>query len=157
MEIDSEKLVYLDNNQDIGKVLCDLKFFKKQKKYHNLTIHILDVLSKALLKSSKNNYKNFDVYINCKNVKVKNFDLKFFRYLSNILKKLFPDKVRLLYFVNTTKNLSVILKIVKVFAAPEFRKKMKFIKEELPIFNANNHPPKNVIDECLVENPLLIG
>ena len=126
---DYKNVFTLDTNfSKYGLILVNPAYFKKQKDYTEMTIYILDIVSKALLKSQKSNRNEFDVIIYGRGLKLGQIDISFVKYLIKILYEYFPYKLGTCYIVNSSNIMKNFVKIIKSFLHKETREKIKLIK-----------------------------
>ena len=127
---DYKNVFTLDTNfSKYGLILVNPAYFRKQTDYTDMTITILDVVSKALLKSQKSNRNEFDIIIYGRGLKLGQIDLSFVKYLINILNEYFPDKLGKCYIVNSSNIMKNFVKIIKSFLDRDGREKIKLIKD----------------------------
>ena len=124
-----KKIFMLDSkSKNYGIILVDPTYFKKQKDYTDLTIYILDIVSKALLLSQKHNKNNFDVIIHGRGLKIGQMDVSFIKYLTNLLYEYFPQKLRNCYIINSSNIMRNLVHIIKSFLNKDTREKIHLIK-----------------------------
>ena len=101
-----------------------------------ITTFIASVATKTLLKSQKNGAEKFDVIVFMENFKVGNLNYKFIKYLADILKSLFPEKLRKATLIDPPKFFITSYEIVKTFLDKPTRKKLELIstKDNKPLY-----------------------
>ena len=117
------KLIY-------GLILVNPSNFKKKKDYTDLTIYLLDIVSKALLKSQKNKINSFDVIIYGRGIKLGQIDISFVKYVIDILTEYFPEKLGNCYIINPSNIMKNLVKIIKSFLRSDTRKRIHLVKNE---------------------------
>jgi hypothetical protein len=85
------------------------------------------VATQALLKSQKNGANKFDVLVYMEHFKVGNLNYKFVKYLADILKSLFPERLRKATIINPPKFFITSYEIVKTFLDEPTRKKVELV------------------------------
>ena len=101
-----------------------------------ITTFIASVATKTLLQSQKNGADKFDVIVLMENFKVGNLNYKFVKYLADILKSLFPEKLRKATLIDPPKFFITSYEIVKTFLDKPTRKKLELIstKDNKPLY-----------------------
>ena len=126
---DFKKIFILDTEfSKYGLILVNPAYFKKQNNYTDLMIYILDIVSKALLKSQKNNMNTFDVIIYGRGLLLGQIDISFIKYLINLLTEYFPDKLGKCYIINSSNIMRNLVKVIKSFLNYETRKSIHLIQ-----------------------------
>ena len=126
---DYKNVFTLDTNfSKYGLILVNPAYFKKQKDYTEMTIYILDIVSKALLKSQESKRNEFDVIIYGRGIKLGQVDISFVKYLIKIMYEYFPNKLGTCYIVNSSNIMKNLVKLIKSFLHKETRDKIKLIK-----------------------------
>ena len=92
-----------------------------------ITTFIASIATQTLLKSQKNGANKFDVLVYMENFKVGNINYKFVKYLADILKSLFPEKLRKATIIDPPKIFITSYEIVKTFLDEPTRKKVELI------------------------------
>ena len=92
-----------------------------------ITTFIASIATQTLLKSQKNGVNKFDVLVYMEKFKVGNLNYKFVKYLADILKSLFPDKLRKATIIDPPKFFITSYEIVKTFLDEPTRKKVELI------------------------------
>jgi len=88
------------------------------------------VLTQALLKSQSLGHQQFDVVVKMGSFKVKSINFKFVKYLTNILKQLFPDKLRQATLIDPPKYFITAYDVIKTFLDKPTRKKFHLISSK---------------------------
>ena len=101
-----------------------------------ITTFIASIATQTLLKSQKHGTNKFDVIVLMENFKVGNLNYKFVKYLADILKSLFPDKLRKATLIDPPKIFITSYEIVKTFLDKPTRKKVELIstKDNKPMY-----------------------
>ena len=86
-----------------------------------MTIYILDIVSKALLKSQESKRNEFDVIIYGRGIKLGQVDISFVKYLIKIMYEYFPNKLGTCYIVNSSNIMKNLVKLIKSFLHKETR------------------------------------
>jgi len=126
-----DKYVYLLNdNEDIGTLVIDTENIiqaKNDQEIVRISSFIANVATKCLLQSQSNGIDKFNVLCKLKNFKVKQMNYKFIKYLADILKQLFPDKLNVATLVDPSPIFVNGYDVIKTFLDKPTRAKMKFI------------------------------
>ena len=101
-----------------------------------ITTFIASIATKTLLQSQRNGADKFDVIVLMENFKVGNLNYKFVKYLADILKSLFPEKLRKATLIDPPKFFITSYEIVKTFLDKPTRKKLELIstKDNKPLY-----------------------
>lgn len=129
-EILSSYIFVLEDNNKIGTLVIDTDNIiqaKNDQEIIRISSFIANVATRSLLKSQSNGIDKFDVLVKLKNFKVKQVNYKFVKYLADILKQLFPEKLNTATLVDPSQIFVTGWDIVRTFLDPPTRKKMKFI------------------------------
>ena len=96
-EIDYEKFYYMFGNNNIY-IKADL--FRKRKDYTDLLTHIIKINNDCLKLRLKNKQKNiFRIYVDLRNIKIKNADYEFIKMLIPFLEEAYPNNLEKMYFL----------------------------------------------------------
>ena len=124
---------------DYGTVILDTEFWKQPETDNDIvriTSFIANVMMSALLKSQENGKNHFDVICYLNKFKITNINYKFVKYLTDILKQLFPDKLRSVLIIDPPKFFITAYDIIKRFIDKPTRKKISFISSNgIEVFN----------------------
>ena len=115
MEHENFFYIYDVNTSERSIIIINTRFFKKQKNYTTLTVYILDILSKGILISQKNNYNQYDVLVYMDETKITDIDLSFFKDLVKILLEAFPNALNKCYIINFPSFLRSIYNTLSTF------------------------------------------
>lgn len=133
-------LIYMrEDDNDVATFIIDTKNWKQPQTDDDIvkiTTFIASIATKTLLKSQKNGADKFDVIVYMENFKVGNLNYKFVKYLADILKSLFPEKLRKASLIDPPKFFITSYEIVKTFLDKPTRKKLELIstKDNKPIY-----------------------
>ena len=133
-------LIYMrEDDNDVATFIIDTKNWKQPQTDDDIvkiTTFIASIATKTLLKSQKNGADKFDVIVYMENFKVGNLNYKFVKYLADILKSLFPEKLRKASLIDPPKFFITSYDIVKTFLDKPTRKKLELIstKDNNPIY-----------------------
>ena len=135
-----EELVSEDN---VATFVIDTNNWKQpqtDEEIVRITTFIASIATQTLLKSQKNGANKFDVLVYMENFKVGSLNYKFVKYLADILKSLFPDKLRKATIIDPPKIFITSYEIVKTFLDKPTRKKVELIstKENKQIYIDND-------------------
>ena len=122
-----EELVSEDN---VATFVIDTNNWKQPQtddEIVKITTFIASIATQTLLKSQKNGANKFDVLVYMENFKVGNINYKFVKYLADILKSLFPEKLRKATIIDPPKIFITSYEIVKTFLDEPTRKKVELI------------------------------
>ena len=118
---------YLNNNLEI---CINAYIFRKLPDYTELIKHLIKVNNKCIeIKTNKNIEPNFDIYINLKNVKVKNADFEFLKVLIPFLENSYPEALSKLYFHNIPFIFKTTYPLIRLMIDKDTRKKIFFINK----------------------------
>tara|TARA_B100001057_G_scaffold480325_1_gene553053 strand:- start:94 stop:552 length:459 start_codon:yes stop_codon:yes gene_type:complete len=141
------KEFYLTDNENIR---ISAQLFRKLEDYTDLLTHIIEVNNRCLLYRQNNNLPMFFcIYIDLKNVKLKNADYEFIKMLIPFLENAYPDNLEKMYFMNTPFIFKTAYSIIRAFIHKDTRKKITFIKSK-DLKNLN----KEFLDEEVPEDKL---
>ena len=143
MSYDIAKIIYMKEEpvdaDNIATFIIDANNWKQPKtdeEIVRMTTFIASVATQTLLKSQKNGGNKFDVLVYMEKFKVGNLNYKFVKYLADILKSLFPEKLRKATIIDPPKIFITSYEIVKTFLDKPTRKKVELIstKDSKPIY-----------------------
>ena len=143
MSYDITKLIYVKEDpvdaDNIATFVIDTANWKQPQTEEDIvriTTFIASIATQTLLKSQKHGSNKFDVSVYMENFKVGNINYKFVKYLADILKSLFPDKLRKATLIDPPKIFITSYEIVKTFLDKPTRKKVELVstKENKPIY-----------------------
>jgi hypothetical protein len=143
MSYDISKIIYVNEEpidaDNIASFVIDTNNWKQpqtDEEIVKITTFIASVATQTLLKSQKNGVNKFDVVVYMDKFKVGNLNYKFVKYLADILKSLFPDKLRKATIIDPPKFFISSYEIVKKFLDKPTRKKVELIstKDNKPIY-----------------------
>ena len=92
-----------------------------------LTSFIANVATNTLLKSQSRGFEKFDVIVYLENFKVSQLNYKFVKYLADILKALFPERLRKATIIDPPRFFITGYDVIKKFLDKPTRKKLKLI------------------------------
>jgi hypothetical protein len=147
MSYDITKIIYMKeelvSEDNVATFIIDTNNWKQpqtDEEIVRITTFIANVATQTLLKSQKNGANKFDVLVYMENFKVGNLNYKFVKYLADILKSLFPDKLRKATIIDPPKIFITSYEIVKTFLDKPTRKKVELIssKENKQIYIDND-------------------
>jgi hypothetical protein len=143
MSYDITKLIYVkEDTVDVDNVatfIIDTNNWKQPQTDEDIvriTTFIANIATQTLLKSQKHGANKFDVLVYMENFKIGNINYKFVKYLADILKSLFPEKLRKATLIDPPKIFIRSYEIVKTFLDKPTRKKVELIstKENKQIY-----------------------
>jgi hypothetical protein len=143
MSYDISKIIYVNEDSvgadNIASFVINTNDWKQpqtDEEIVKITTFIASVATQTLLKSQKNGVNKFDVVVYMDKFKVGNLNYKFVKYLADILKSLFPDKLRKATIIDPPKFFISSYEIVKKFLDKPTRKKVELIstKDNKPIY-----------------------
>lgn len=124
------EMIYISDEIDFGTVIFSTKDWiqpSDEKEIVRITSFIANVITKALLKSQKIKENKFDVLVYLENFKIKQINYQFVKYLADILKQLFPEKLRKAVLVDPPSIFIHSYEIIKKFIDKPTRAKMSLI------------------------------
>jgi len=134
MSYDITKLIYVKEDpvgaDNVATFVIDTANWKQpqtDEEIVKITTFIANVATQALLKSQKNGANKFDVLVYMEHFKVGNLNYKFVKYLADILKSLFPEKLRKAIIIDPPKIFINSYEIVKTFLDEPTRKKVELV------------------------------
>jgi hypothetical protein len=134
MSYDISKIIYVKEDpvdaDNIATFVIDTDNWKQPQtddEIVKITTFIASIATQTLLKSQKHGANKFDVLVYMKNFKVGNLNYKFVKYLADILKSLFPEKLRKATIIDPPKIFITSYEIVKTFLDEPTRKKVELI------------------------------
>lgn len=92
-----------------------------------LTAYIANVATNTLLLSQKRGYEKFNVIVYLENFKMKQLNYKFIKYLADILKSLFPERLNQATIIDPPRFFISGYEVIKKFLDKPTRKKMRLI------------------------------
>jgi hypothetical protein len=143
MSYDIAKIIYMKEDpvdaDNVATFVIDANNWKQpqtDEEIVKITTFIASVATQTLLKSQKHGANKFDVSVYMENFKVGNLNYKFIKYLADILKSLFPEKLRKATIIDPPKFFITSYEIVKTFLDKPTRKKVELIstKENKQIY-----------------------
>jgi len=143
MSYDISKVIYVKQDpvgaDNIATFVIDTNNWKQpqtDEEIVKITTFIASIATQTLLKSQKQGANKFDVNVLMENFKVGNLNYKFVKYLADILKSLFPEKLRKATIIDPPKIFITSYEIVKTFLDKPTRKKVELIstKDNKPIY-----------------------
>ncbi len=125
-----EKLFYIRDleTDNLVTLVIESKYFKKQKTYRQVIIHVLDTVSKALLISQKNKYEIFDLIVYVDRENTSQIDIKFFKDMIMLLTDTFPNRLNKCYIVNLPVILYSVITTLSIFLYKETKDKIVLMK-----------------------------
>jgi len=134
MSYDISKIIYVNEEpvgaDNIASFVINTNNWKQpqtDEEIVKITTFIANVATQALLKSQKNGANKFDVLVYMEHFKVGNLNYKFVKYLADILKSLFPEKLRKAIIIDPPKIFINSYEIVKTFLDEPTRKKVELV------------------------------
>ena len=143
MSYDITKLIYVKEDpvdaDNVATFVIDTSNWKQPQTDEDIvsiTTFIANIATQTLLKSQKHGSNKFDVLVYMENFKIGNLNYKFVKYLADILKSLFPEKLRRATLIDPPKIFITSYEIVKTFLDKPTRKKLELIstKDNKPIY-----------------------
>lgn len=124
--LDYSKLYF---NLENGDVCLRTKYFYKQSDYTEFIKHIIQVTNNSVkIKKSVFNQNTFNIYIDMKETKLKNFDQDFLKQLIKFLEDTYPDTVEKMYFRHVPIMFKSAWVLIRPFICRDTRKKIIFEK-----------------------------
>ena len=124
------EMIYLSDDIDFGTVIITTKNWiqpSDEKEIVRITSFIANIITKAILKSQKINEHKFDVLVYLENFKIKQINYQFVKYLADILKQLFPEKLRKTVLIDPPSVFIHSYEIIKKFIDKPTRAKISLI------------------------------
>jgi len=126
-----KQLVFInDNITDQGIVVLNMENWVQpdtDNEIVRVTSFIANVMTQALLKSQSVGKDKFDVIVYMEKFKISKINYKFVKYLADILKQLFPEKLRSATLIDPPKFFVASYEIIKKFLDKPTRKKLRLI------------------------------
>jgi len=134
------QMIYVSDEVEFGTVIFSTKDWiqpSDEKDIVKATSFIANVITKALLKSQKIKENKFDVLVYLESFKIKQINYQFVKYLADILKQLFPEKLRKAVLIDPPSVFIHSYEIVKKFMDKPTRAKISLIstKENRILYN----------------------
>ncbi len=134
------QMIYVSEDVEFGTVIFSTKDWiqpSDEKEIVRVTSFIANVITKALLKSQKIKENKFDVLVYLENFKIKQINYQFVKYLADILKQLFPEKLRKSVIIDPPSVFIHSYEIIKKFIDKPTRAKISLIstKENRILYN----------------------
>ena len=124
------EMIYVSDEVEFGTVIMSTKDWiqpSDDKEIVRITSFIANVITTALLKSQKIKENKFDVLVYLENFKIKQINYQFVKYLADILKQLFPDKLRKTVLIDPPSVFIHSYEIIKKFIDKPTRAKISLI------------------------------
>ena len=123
------KIIYVTDQNNFGNVHYIFKntIIKELKNYGEFLEYIIYSCLEALKISKKYNKTTYNVHIYTKNAGIKNFSLKLFKYINNILQDQFEDTVEKYYFYNSDRLFTILFNLIGKYFDQESRAKFVII------------------------------
>ena len=126
-------------NLENGDIFLKTKYFFKQTDYTEFIKHIIQVTNNSVkIKKSVFNENTFNIFIDMKETKLKNFDQDFLKQLIKFLEDSYPDTVNKMYFRNVPIMFKSAWILMRPFIGKDTRKKIIFEKAVKQIKTANS-------------------
>ena len=149
-QMDFSNLYY---NIENGDIFLKTKYFYKQSDYTEFIKHIIIVTNKSVkIKESLFQEKTFNIYIDLKDTKLKNFDQEFLKQLIKFLDENYPDRVNKMYFRNPSIMFKGVWLVIRPFINRDTRQKIIFEKKIKVNKSLNLHNENIKIIEITEEN-----
>jgi len=124
------QMIYISEEVEFGTVIFSTKDWiqpSDEKEIVRVTSFIANVITTALLKSQKIKENKFDVLVYLENFKIKQINYQFVKYLADILKQLFPEKLRKTVLIDPPSVFIHSYEIIKKFIDKPTRAKISLI------------------------------
>ena len=124
------EMIYVSEEIEFGTVIMSTKDWiqpSDEKEIVRITSFIANVITKALLKSQKIKENKFDVLVYLESFKIKHINYQFVKYLADILKQLFPEKLRKTVLIDPPSVFIHSYEIIKKFIDKPTREKISLI------------------------------
>jgi hypothetical protein len=124
------ELIYVSSDINFGTVIINTDNWvspSDEKGIIKITSFMANVITKAILKSQKMKENQFDVLVYLNNFKIKQLNYQFIKYLADILKQLFPEKLRKTILIDPPQIFITSYDIIKTFIDKPTRKKISLI------------------------------
>lgn len=124
------EMIYISDEVEFGTVIMSTKDWiqpSDEKEIVRVTSFIANVITTALLKSQKIKENKFDVLVYLENFKIKQINYQFVKYLADILKQLFPEKLRKTVLIDPPSVFIHSYEIIKKFIDKPTRAKISLI------------------------------
>jgi hypothetical protein len=124
------EMIYISDEVEFGTVIMSTKDWiqpSDEKEIVRITSFIANVITTALLKSQKIKENKFDVLVYLENFKIKQINYQFVKYLADILKQLFPEKLRKTVLIDPPSVFIHSYEIIKKFIDKPTRAKISLI------------------------------
>ena len=139
------ELIYIASDVDFGTVIISTENWispSDEKGIIKITSFMANVITKAILKSQKIKENQFDVLVYLNKFKIKQLNYQFIKYLADILKQLFPEKLRKTILIDPPQIFISSYDIIKTFIDKPTRKKISLIST-----NDNKSLYTDIIDD----------
>lgn len=124
------EMIYISDEVEFGTVIMSTKDWiqpSDEKEIVRVTSFIANVITTAILKSQKIKENKFDVLVYLENFKIKQINYQFVKYLADILKQLFPEKLRKTVLIDPPSVFIHSYEIIKKFIDKPTRAKISLI------------------------------
>jgi len=136
------QMIYVSDEVEFGTVIFSTKDWIQPSDENEIvkaTSFIANVITTALLKSQKIKENKFDVLVYLESFRIKQINYQFVKYLADILKQLFPEKLRKAVLIDPPSVFIHSYDIVKKFMDKPTRAKISLIstKENRILYDDN--------------------
>lgn len=131
--MDHNKLFCLMSTDNMTNIIVRTQYFTKMNDYQPFIVHVLDILSKAILMSQSNGFNQYKVHVFFNNTKLSNLDISFFKDFIKLLMNTFPEALNECYLYDFPKVFKPVYKILAPFIDKNTRSKIKFTKSNKPL------------------------
>jgi hypothetical protein len=124
------QMIYVSDEVEFGTVIMSTKDWiqpSDEKEIVRVTSFIANVITTAILKSQKIKENKFDVLVYLESFKIKQINYQFVKYLADILKQLFPEKLRKTVLIDPPSVFIHSYEIIKKFIDKPTRAKISLI------------------------------
>jgi len=124
------QMIYISDEVEFGTVIMSIKDWiqpSDEKEIVRVTSFIANVITTAILKSQKIKENKFDVLVYLESFKIKQINYQFVKYLADILKQLFPEKLRKTVLIDPPSVFIHSYEIIKKFIDKPTRAKISLI------------------------------
>ncbi len=126
-----KKLIYIDSTiNDIGTAIIDTEDWHQPSSEDEIiktTSFIASVLTNTLLRSQSLGKEQFDIVVKMEKFGVKSVNFKFVKYMTSILKQLFPERLRQATLIDPPRFFITAYDMIMTFMDKPTRKKLHLI------------------------------
>lgn len=104
--------------------------FKKIENNKPILQYIINLVKKCIKNAKEYNMSQYDINVYMKGVTIKNVDVNLFKALTELLQKLFPEKLHKCNIIDPPPIFKIVYTIIKTFIDKRTKKKIKIVNSK---------------------------